>query len=568
MGVLIPYVTSWIIDRGIMAGNLRNVFLYGLLMLVMAAFSLAFGIMAGRCSAKASTGFAYNLRQSMYANIQTFSFSNIDKFSTAGLITRMTTDVSSLQNAFQTILRASVRAPLNLVFSVLMCVFINFNMSLIFVVALVVLGTALWLIISRTVKLFSQVFLRYDDLNNCVQENVSAIRVVKSFVREDYENSKFRAAAEALYRLFVKTESLQAINHPLMMLVVYGCIISLSWFGAHYVVFGDLTTGQLTSLFTYVMTILSSLMMLSMTIVQITMSAASARRIAEVLDEKADIADPPGGGIMTVADGSIDFSHVCFSYHKEATSKATFMALLQQSQLTDYAIKDITLHIDAGQTIGIIGGTGCGKSTLATLVSRLYDATEGVVSVGGHDVKDYNVEALRNNVAMVLQNNQLFSGSILDNLRWGKPDATEEECAEACRLACADEFIERMPDRYHTHIEQNGTNVSGGQRQRLCIARALLKHPKILVLDDSTSACDTATDAKIRHALTHELPGTTKLIIAQRILSVQHADKIIVMNGGRVLGFDTHDNLLKTNDIYKEIYQIQTQDGGDFDAPK
>lgn len=568
MGVLIPYVTSWIIDRGIMAGNLRNVFLYGLLMLVMAAFSLAFGIMAGRCSAKASTGFVYNLRQSMYANIQTFSFSNIDKFSTAGLITRMTTDVSSLQNAFQTILRASVRAPLNLVFSVLMCVFINFNMSLIFVVALVVLGTALWLIISRTVKLFSQVFLRYDDLNNCVQENVSAIRVVKSFVREDYENSKFRAAAEALYRLFVKTESLQAINHPLMMLVVYGCIISLSWFGAHYVVLGDLTTGQLTSLFTYVMTILSSLMMLSMTIVQITMSAASARRIAEVLDEKADIADPPGGGIMTVDDGSIDFSHVCFSYHKEATSKATFMALLQQSQLTDYAIKDITLHIDAGQTIGIIGGTGCGKSTLATLVSRLYDATEGVVSVGGHDVKDYNVEALRNNVAMVLQNNQLFSGSILDNLRWGKPDATEEECAEACRLACADEFIERMPDRYHTHIEQNGTNVSGGQRQRLCIARALLKHPKILVLDDSTSACDTATDAKIRHALTHELPGTTKLIIAQRILSVQHADKIIVMNGGRVLGFDTHDNLLKTNDIYKEIYQIQTQDGGDFDAPK
>ena len=576
MGVLIPYVTSWIIDRGIMAGSMKNVFLYGALMLLIAALSLTFGILAGRFSAQASTGFAYNLREAMYSNIQTFSFSNIDKFSSAGLITRMTTDVQSLQNAFQTILRASVRAPLNLVFSVFMCIFINFHMSLIFMVALVVLGTALYLIISRTVKLFSQVFLRYDDLNNAVQENVSAIRVVKAFVREDFENQKFQHAADALYRLFVKTESLQAINHPIMMLVVYGCIIALSWFGAHYIILGDLTTGQLTSLFTYVMTILSSLMMLSMTIVQITMSAASAKRIVQVLDEKADITDPVGGGLQEVKDGSIDFQDVCFSYPTDnsqlttdnsSTSEAKNETLTSEAQSkTEYAIRDITLHIDAGETIGIIGGTGCGKSTLAMLVSRLYDATTGKVCVGGHDVKEYHVESLRNAVSMVLQNNQLFSGTILDNLRWGRSDATEEECREACRLACADEFIDQMPDGYLTHIEQNGTNVSGGQKQRLCIARALLKRPQILVLDDSTSACDTATDAMIRRAFREDIPHTTKLIIAQRIQSVQDADRIIVMQSGRVTGFDTHENLLRSNEIYQEIYNIQTQGNGDFDA--
>ena len=560
-----------------MAGSLKHVYLYGGLMLLIAAFSLTFGILAGRFSAKASTGFAYNLRDAMYSNIQTFSFSNIDKFSSAGLITRMTTDVQSLQNAFQTILRASVRAPLNLVFSVFMCIFINFRMSLIFMVALVVLGTALYLIISRTVKLFAQVFLRYDDLNNAVQENVSAIRVVKAFVREDFENQKFRSAAEALYRLFVKTESLQAINHPIMMLVVYGCIIALSWFGAHFIVVGDLTTGQLTSLFTYVMTILSSLMMLSMTIVQITMSAASAKRIVQVLDEKADITDPVGGGLTAVDDGSIDFQNVCFGYHSPIADdselpqgdKKTTTSIPEKGTSTpsEYAIRDISLHINAGETIGIIGGTGCGKSTLAMLVSRLYDASKGSVRVGGHDVRDYNVEALRNAVSMVLQNNQLFSGTILDNLRWGRSDATEEECREACRLACADEFIEQMPDGYLTHIEQNGTNVSGGQKQRLCIARALLKRPKILVLDDSTSACDTATDARIRRAFREDIPHTTKLIIAQRIQSVQDADRIIVMQSGRVSGFDTHENLLRTNDIYQEIYSIQTQGAGDFDAP-
>ena len=558
MGVLIPYVTSWIIDRGIMAGSMRHVYMYGGLLLLIAGLSLSFGILAGRFSAKASTGFAYNLRDAMYTNIQTFSFSNIDKFSAAGLITRMTTDVQSLQNAFQTILRASVRAPLNLVFSVLMCVFINFHMSLIFVVALVVLATALYLIISRTVKLFEQVFMRYDDLNNSVQENIAAIRVVKAFVREDFENRKFQKAADALYRLFVKTESLQAINHPIMMLVVYGCIIALSWFGAHYIVAGELTTGQLTSLFAYVMTILMSLMMLSMTIVQITMSAASARRIVEVLNEKADISDPDGGGVTEVKDGSIDFDGVSFSYHSSGSD--------DPSEGQSAAIQNIDLHIKAGETIGIIGGTGCGKTTLATLVCRLYDATSGSVSVGGIDVRQYNVEALRNAVSMVLQNNQLFSGTILDNLRWGRTDATEEECREACRIACADEFIDRMPDGYMTHIEQNGNNVSGGQKQRLCIARALLKRPKILILDDSTSACDTATDAKIRRAFREDIPNTTKLIIAQRIQSVQEADRIVVMQSGRIAGFDTHQNLLRDNAIYQEIYQIQTQDAGDFDA--
>lgn len=549
MGVLIPYVTSWIIDRGIMAGDLKQVYLYGGLMLVMAFFSMLFGILSGRFSAYASSGFASNLRSAMFRNIQTFSFSNIDKYSSGGLITRMTTDVQSLQQAFQMLMRISVRAPLNLVFSVFMCIFINLKMSMIFVVALLILGTALYLIISRTVKLFAQVFQRYDDLNSSVQENIAAIRVVKAFVREDFEKKKFGKAAEALYKLFVKTESLQALNHPIMMLVVYGCIISLSWFGAQFIVVGDLTTGQLTSLFTYVMTILSSLMMLSMIFVNLTMSAASAKRVIEVIDEKADITNPEKDAVMTVADGSIDFDHVSFSY----------------GSAPPYAIRDINLHINSGETIGVIGGTGCGKSSLATLVSRLYDTTEGTVKVGGVDVRRYDLTALRNEVSMVLQNNVLFSGSILDNLRWGKEDATLEECKEVCRLACADEFIEQMTDGYNTYLEQNGSNVSGGQKQRLCIARALLKKPKILILDDSTSACDTETDARIQRAFREQLPEVTKLIIAQRIQSVMYADRIIVMQSGQVTGFDTHENLLKDNALYQEIYQIQTKDKGDFD---
>ncbi len=549
MGVLIPYVTSWIIDRGIMAGDLKQVYLYGGLMLVMAFFSMLFGILAGRFSAYASSGFASNLRSAMFRNIQTFSFSNIDKYSSGGLITRMTTDVQSLQQAFQMLMRISVRAPLNLVFSVFMCIFINLKMSMIFVVALLILGIALYLIISRTVKLFAQVFQRYDDLNSSVQENIAAIRVVKAFVREDFEKKKFGKAAEALYKLFVKTESLQALNHPIMMLVVYGCIISLSWFGAQFIVVGDLTTGQLTSLFTYVMTILSSLMMLSMIFVHLTMSAASAKRVIEVIDEKADITNPEKDAVMTVADGSIDFDHVSFSY----------------GSAPPYAIRDINLHINSGETIGVIGGTGCGKSSLATLVSRLYDTTEGTVKVGGVDVRRYDLTALRNEVSMVLQNNVLFSGTILDNLRWGKDDATLEECKEVCRLACADEFIEQMTDGYDTYLEQNGSNVSGGQKQRLCIARALLKKPKILILDDSTSACDTETDARIQRAFREQLPEVTKLIIAQRIQSVMYADRIIVMQSGQVTGFDTHENLLKDNALYQEIYQIQTKDKGDFD---
>lgn len=571
MGVLIPYVTAWIIDEGIAKSHLGNVYKYGAIMLVLAAMSMLFGILAGRFSALASSGFARNLRDAMFRNIQTFSFSNIDKFSSSGLVTRMTTDVNNLQNAFQMLLRVSVRAPLNLVFSIFMCVFINTKMSLIFVIALVILGTALYLIISRTVKLFTQVFKKYDDLNNVVQENVSAIRVVKAFVREDYENKKFSKAARSLYKLFVKTESLMALNHPVMMIVVYGCIISLSWFGAKQIVGGELTTGQLTSLFTYVMTILSALMMLSMIFVQLTMSAASGKRVAEVINEKADITNPENP-VMTVADGSIDFEHVKFTYNKTGAppTPATLLAGQNVAAIIDcdYAVNDVNIHINSGETIGIIGGTGCGKSTLAMLISRMYDVTQGSIKVGGVDVRDYDLETLRNNVSMVLQKNVLFSGTVLENLRWGKSDATLEECKYACQLACADEFIEEMPDGYDTYIEQGGTNVSGGQKQRLCIARALLKSPKVLILDDSTSACDTATDARISKALREYMPEVTKIIVAQRVHSVMHANRIIVMESGRVTGFDTHENLLKTNDIYREIYNIQTQASGDFDKPK
>ena len=549
MDVLIPYVTAMLIDRGIMAGNLGNVYLYGAVMIGMACLSVFFGIMAGRYASYASSGFASNLRKAMYRNIQTFSFSDIDKYSTSGLVTRMTTDVSNLQNAFQQILRVTVRAPFRLLFSIFMCFVIDVRLSVIFIVATVILPVVLYFVISRVAKLFSQVFVKYDNLNQAVQENVAGIRVVKAFVREEDENRKFSRSAEALYRLYVKAESLMATTHPVMNMVVYGCIIALSWWGAHFVVGGTLTTGELTSLFTYVMSILMSLMMVSMIFVMLTQSAASGHRVAEVINEQAGIIDP-ALPVKEVKDGSIDFNEVSFAYKMGSG---------------EYAIQDITFHVNSGETIGVIGGTGSGKSSLVNLVSRLYDVAKGSVCVGGLDVRRYELDTLRNEVAVVLQKNVLFAGSILDNLRWGKKDATLEECQEACRLACADEFIEQMPDGYNTHIEQGGTNVSGGQKQRLCIARALLKRPKVLVLDDSTSACDTATDAMIQRAFREQIPDTTKLIIAQRISSVKDCDRILVLDNGRVSAFDTHDNLLKTNKIYQEIYTLQTEDSGDFD---
>ncbi|MFR3759509.1 ABC transporter ATP-binding protein [Hungatella sp.] len=549
--VLIPFITASIIDKGIEQGNIGQVYFYGGLMLIMAFLSLLSGVLAGKYAAAASSGFACNLRDGMYENIQRFSFSNIDKYSTAGLVTRMTTDVTNVQNSYQMILRIAVRAPLMLVCSMAMCFFINGKLSLIFLAAITVLAAALGLIMTRTTKIFDEVFRKYDDLNASVQENVSAIRVVKAFVREEHENNKFTRAAENLYRLFVKAEGLLALNNPVMMLVVYGCIISLSWFGAKFIVVGGLTTGELTSMFSYVMSVLMSLMMLSMIFVMVTMSAASGRRIAQVLDEKADLTNPENP-LMSIPDGSISFSHVSFSY-KHGSGEET--------------LHDIDLQIRPGETIGIIGGTGSGKSSLVNLISRLYDVDKGVVRVGGNDVRRYDMEVLRDQVAVVLQKNVLFSGTILDNLRWGREDATWEECREACRQACADEFIEQFPDQYETWIEQGGNNVSGGQKQRLCIARALLKKPKILILDDSTSAVDTATDAKIRESFVQKIPGTTKLVIAQRISSVQDADRILVLDDGRISGFDTHENLLRTNEIYCEIYETQMKGGGDFDQP-
>ena len=551
MELFIPFITAAIIDQGIEAGDLGQVYRYGALMIVMAFLSLCFGTLAGRFSAKASAGFACNLRDALYAKVQTFSFSNIDKYSTAGLVTRMTTDVTNMQNAYQMILRIAVRAPLMLVCSMCMCFFISVQLSEVFLVALVVLGVSLIFIMTRTIPVFQKVFRRYDDLNASVQENVSAIRVVKAFVREAYEDEKFKKAADGLYRLFVKAESTLALNSPIMMLVVYGSILALSWFGAHYIVAGELTTGNLTSLFSYVMGVLMSLMMLSMIFVMVTMSIASAERICEVLKETPALTDPERP-LMTVSDGRVDFDHVSFSY---------------QHGSGEVVLRDLDLHIASGETIGVVGGTGSGKSSLVNLISRLYDVDQGSVRVGGVDVRDYGLEALRNQVAVVLQKNVLFSGTILDNLRWGKEDATEEECREAARLACADEFIDRFPDGYNTWIEQGGANVSGGQKQRLCIARALLKSPKVLILDDSTSAVDTATDAKIREAFARQIPGTTKIIIAQRVSSVQNADRILVLDNGAVSGFDTHENLLKTNRIYQEIYEAQTQGGGDFDHP-
>lgn len=552
MGVLIPYVTASLIDKGITAGNMPNVYKYGLLMLLMAFMSTLFGILAARFAAYSSTGLAANLREAMYANIQRFSFSDIDKYSTAGLVTRMTTDVSNIQGAFQMLLRISFRAPLNMFFSLFMCFFINSRLSVIFLVAMVILSTCLFILIRRASKLFVRIFEKYDALNGVIQENISGIRVVKAYVREDHEISKFDKAALSLYNLNVKAESLMALNHPVMNLVVYGCIIALSWFGAHYIVGGTLTTGQLTSLFAYIMTLMTSLMMLSMIFVQLTQSAASGKRVADVINEEPDMYDP-ADPILEVKDGAIDFENVYFAYTKGG----------------DYALEDIDFHINPGETIGVIGGTGSGKSSLVFLISRLYDVSEGRVMVGGVDVREYGMEALRNQVAVVLQKSTLFSGTILDNLRWGKEDATLEECQEACRQACADEFIEQMPDRYDTYIEQGGTNVSGGQRQRLCIARALLKRPKVLILDDSTSAVDTATDSHIRKAISGKIEGLTKIIISQRILSIQDADRIIVMDNGRVAAFDTHENLLKTCEIYKDIYQMQTSGGeADFDEGK
>ena len=549
MEVLIPFITAMIIDRGIEAGDVSKVYLYGGIMVGLAAFSLIFGVLAGKYAASASSGLACNLRDGMYESIQTFSFSNIDKYSTAGLVTRMTTDVTNVQNAYQMILRIAVRAPMTLICSMAMCFFISMRLSLVFVAAIIVLAGILLLIMSRTIKIFDNVFKKYDELNASVQENVSAIRVVKAYVREGHENSKFTQAARNVYRLFVKAESILAFNNPVMMLVVYGCIIALSWFGAKYIVIGSMTTGELTSMFSYVMSIMMSLMMLSMIFVMVTMSSASGKRIAEVLTEQPDIVNP-AEPVTAIADGSIDFAHVSF-YYKKTSEKA--------------ALSDIDLHIRSGETIGIIGGTGCGKSSLVNLISRLYDVTEGSVRVGGIDVRDYDLETLRNQVSVVLQKNVLFSGTILDNLRWGNESASEEECMEACRQACADEFIEQLPEKYNTYIEQGGTNVSGGQKQRLCIARALLKNPKVLILDDSTSAVDTATDSRIRDSFSRKIPGVTKLIIAQRISSVQDADRILVLDDGKVNGFDTHDHLLASNPIYREIYETQISGGGDFD---
>lgn len=557
MDVLIPYVTAMLIDRGITAGSMPDVYRYGLLMLLMAFLSLLFGVLAGRVSAYASTGFASNLRKAMYRNIQTFAFSDIDRYSTSGLVTRMTTDVQSLQQAFQQILRVTVRAPFRLLLSIVMCLVIDPRLSLIFIVAMLVLGVSLYLIISRVARLFQQVYVKYDELNQSVQENVQGIRVVKAFVREDYENSKFSKAAEGLFQLYTKAESLMALNHPVMNIVVYGCMIALSWWGAHFIVGGTLTTGELTSLFTYVMSILQALMMLSMIFVMLTQSAASAKRVSEVIEHRATIVNPQNP-VCEVPDGSIEFRGVRFDY---GGSEST-------SQHRRSALYNISFRIESGETIGVIGGTGSGKSTLVNLISRLYDVSQGEVLVGGHNVKEYNLETLRNSVAVVLQQNTLFSGSVIDNLRWGRADATLEECRSACRMAQADDFIMEMPQQYDTHIEQGGTNVSGGQKQRLCIARALLKNPHILVLDDSTSACDTQTDALIQKAFREELPHMTKLIIAQRISSVQHCHRIIVMDNGVITGFDTHDNLLLDNELYREIYQIQTQDTGDFDAVK
>lgn len=546
---MIPFLMASIIDKGVETGDIWHICKVGAVMAVLALCGLWAGVMGGKYASRASAGFARNLRKAMYDNIQTFSFSNIDKFSTAGLITRLTTDVTNLQMAYQMLLRMFTRAPASLICAMAMAFTINAELASIYLVAVIGLGICLVLIMSRATKYFQQVFKKYDELNASVQENITGIRVVKAYVREDYENNKFFKAAENVYKMFIKAENIIVANMPLMMFAVYACILGLSWLGANMIVVGNLTTGELMSLLTYCMNIMMSLMMLSMIFVMVTMSFASAERITEVLNEKADICNPENP-VKEVKDGSIVFKDVSFSYKKESKESV---------------LSDINLEIASGETIGIIGGTGSAKSSLVNLISRLYDVTEGEVLVGGVDVRAYDLEELRNQVAVVLQKNVLFSGTILENLRWGDKNATEEECKRVCELACADEFIETMPEKYHTYIEQGGSNVSGGQKQRLCIARALLKKPKILILDDSTSAVDTATDAKIRKAFAQEIPDTTKLIIAQRISSIKNADRIIVMEEGKINGMGTHEELMETNAIYRDVYQSQNQGGGDFD---
>ncbi len=549
METLIPYLMASIIDDGVGTGNLHHIYKVGAFMTAAACFSLFCGIMGAKFGARASTGFARNLRKTMYQNIQTFSFSNIDKFSTAGLITRLTTDVTNLQNAWQMILRMCVRAPATLILAICMAFLINPRLALIYLAAVLLLGAVLAVITLRAHRYFMEAFPKYDALNASVQENVSAIRVVKAYVREDYEKKKFTAASENIYRMFLKAESILAWNNPAMQIAVYSCILALSWLGAKMIVQKTLTTGELMSLLTYCMNIMMSLMMLSMVFVMITMSIASARRICEVINETTAIKNPAQPE-QFIADGSIRFDHVTFRYNNNAMTPV---------------LDDICLSVQSGETVGIIGGTGSSKSSLVNLICRLYDVCDGAVYVGNTDVRRFDLELLRSEVAVVLQNNVLFSGTIYENLRWGKSDATEEECRRACRLACADEFIERFPDGYNTYIEQGGTNVSGGQKQRLCIARALLKKPKILILDDSTSAVDTATDAKIRRALLEEIRDTTKIIIAQRISSVQDADRILVLDNGKIDGFACHDELLKTNAIYRDVYESQIRGSGDFD---
>ncbi len=549
MEMIIPMLMASIIDDGVTPGNLNHIYLIGALMVGTAFLSLLFGIGGGVYGAKASTGFAKNLRKAMYERIQTFSFANIDKFSTSGLVTRLTTDVTNIQNAYQMILRMCMRAPISLICAMFMAFYISPRLASIYLIAVIALGIVLGLIVTNATKHFSQAFPKYDDLNESVQENVSAIRVVKAYVREEEEIRKFKTASGNIYKIFCKAESIVAWNGPVMNLTVYTCILLISWLGAHMIIQNQLTTGELMSLLTYCMTILMNLMMLSMIFVMMTMSATSAKRVCEVLNEEPSLTNPEEP-VFEVPDGSIRFENVSFKYNPNADS---------------FVLKNINLDIRSGETIGILGGTGSAKSSLVNLISRLYDVSEGVLKVGGIDVRKYDMETLRNQVAVVLQNNVLFSGTILENLRWGDRNATEEECKKACELACADEFIQKMPDGYNTYIEQGGTNVSGGQKQRLCIARALLKKPRILILDDSTSAVDTATDARIRKAFAEVIPGTTKLIIAQRVSSLQNADRIIVMDEGQIVGIGTHEELLAGNEIYREVYESQNSGSGDFD---